>query len=131
MTTLTITDALDLIDTVVDAEGADHFSRSVYVDSARRPHCIVGRVLFMAGVSTWELLSYRASPIDTVFKEGLCSLDLTLGAVAVLRAAQRAQDWNESWGEARNQAIRAAEKLMDLIPDSVFAGALTPELATV
>jgi len=44
---------------------------------------------------------------------------LTLGALVVLDAAQRAQDRGYTWGDALDYASGVVVKCLDLVPDSV------------
>jgi hypothetical protein len=50
---------------------------------------------------------------------------LTLGALAVLDAAQRAEDRGLARGDALAHANTVASRYLDLVPDAAFAAALS------
>jgi hypothetical protein len=109
---LTATDALDLIDHFVDSYGKDHWAARLYLANGE-PHCLIGRILSLAGVSNLKLRSYGSFRLRELYLTRQVSSDLlTLGALHVLHAAQLAQD-KGTWGQAQEAAHKAAEVFLD------------------
>lgn len=71
-----------------------------YKTSAGTPLCIVGQVLAKLG---------RTLPSKNVGWNQRANREFTDEANAVLRAAQKVQDYNDTWGEALKAAERTAE----------------------
>jgi hypothetical protein len=65
-----------------------------------------------------ELLGHRGVR-ELYSRDGLPD-GLTLGALAVFDAAQRAQDRGYAWGDTLAYAERVAVRFVDLIPDRAF-----------
>lgn len=134
----TVTDALDLIDHVVEQGGEDHVSPNFYVTREGQPVCLLGRAFMLTGVSANTMKSWGNASILTLARSGLLPFPMTLGAIKVFSAAQKAQDGltgepepgYKTWGLARRAAHRAAESFLELLPDSVLA-AESKELVSV
>src|SRR5262249_22980083 len=106
--------ALDLLAAAVQQRGADFVYRPVWVEEHRyltcryahrgAPDCIVGYALAQAGVSVSTLEAMRDDGVEELYVEGRFPVDVTLGALAVLRAAQQSQDRGCRWGDVLAQA---------------------------
>jgi hypothetical protein len=116
---------LDLMTQVVRSRGAGYVDRPVWINRdeylsctyahAGLPRCLVGEVLFRAGVGVDELETLGDSAIFDVYRARRLPITMTLGAVLVLRRAQIAQDRGCSWGEVLDEATAEASKLVELI----------------
>lgn len=126
----TLADALDLIDSVVDEFGEDHRSSCIYVDrSLNQPVCILGNVFHRAGVPIEVMGVWGGATFAELIKTDQLPFPITLGAQVVLKAAQKVQDERDlsgdsncrrTWGEARREALRVAERYLDVMPDQLF-----------
>jgi hypothetical protein len=83
------------------------------------PQCLVGRALSLAGIDDDELEALGNRGVRELFRDGTLPVRLTLGAAAVLDAAQRGQDRGYTWGEAFEYAAGVADRFVDLIPDTL------------
>lgn len=125
-----IEDALNLLEAVVKDGGEETRADAWYVNPLlNQPVCMIGRAMSYAGIDTKTMLGWGRKPIQDVYEEGLIPEEITLGAVLVLRAAQMAQDGHikagqhippVTWGEALSEALRAAERYLDLIPEAAL-----------
>jgi hypothetical protein len=122
--------ALDLLATAVDQRGehygyppipAGHRTRGYAASSGSQ--CIVGHALSLAQVSDEGLEALRDRGVRELYAQGQLPVRLTLGALAVLDAAQRAQDRGHAWGDALEDAARVALRFLDLLPDAAFSAA--------
>jgi hypothetical protein len=86
-----------------------------------RPHGIVGHVLADAGAGIRSLEGLPAIGVETLYLDGRLPLRVTLGAVAVLRAAQQDEDDGRCWGDALRHARTVAARFVELVPDAVLA----------
>jgi hypothetical protein len=84
------------------------------------PACIVGAVLSLAQVGADRLDIIREYGVREPYRKGRLPVRLTLGALAVLDAAQRSQDRGHPLGDVVEHAIRAADRFLDLAPDVVL-----------
>lgn len=130
--TVDIGEVLDIIDTMVAERGEAHTAPARYVDlETNRPDCGVGEVLCTLGVGAETL---KTGKLFRQLTNEYLGLDLTLGARVVLDAFQKAQDGSgfvngdRSWGHARNEAYKAAERFLELLPDSFFVAPPVVEL---
>lgn len=116
--------ALELLEEVVNEKGPDFVYKvdappgvtvgaCTYVhyvgpERSRAPGCLVGHVLFKAGVDLYDM-----EELDRYGAVGACAhrgaLQIDAGALTVLAAAQGLQDREQSWGAALDGARRAAE----------------------
>jgi len=119
--------ALELLAAAVKERG-EYFVYSSSVGSARtcrysvrggRP-CLVGYALSLAHVGDDALDSLGDRSMRELYGQARLPVRLTLGALVVLDAAQRAQDRGYAWGDALDHASGVADKFLDLLPDSVF-----------
>jgi hypothetical protein len=85
------------------------------------PDRIVDHVLALAGVDISSI--DPDAGIDTVYFGDGSRVRLTLGAWAVLRAAQQSQDRGADWDEVLAHAGATAIRVLDLVPDSVVQSA--------
>lgn len=89
--------------------------------------CIVGTALTRLGATVRQLVGMGPLKIDYLYERDLCPVPLTLGGMVVFRAAQRTQDGlvgaDRSWGAAFDNAVVAAGRVFDLMPDSVVSSA--------
>jgi hypothetical protein len=131
MPSIDIGRALDLLAMAVEQRG-DYF---VYVAGRRQkclyttdggPQCLVGRALSLAEVSEDDLEALGHRGVRDLYCQGSLPVRLTLGAVAVLDAAQRAQDRGYAWGDALEYAVKVAVRFLDLIPDTLSHRSPTP-----
>jgi hypothetical protein len=88
--------------------------------------CIVGHALDHAGVSVRALEAMRDDGVDDLYLDGRFPVHLTLGAWAVLRAAQQSQDRGCRWGDVLTQATAVCLRVLDLVPDAAFEFAAQP-----
>jgi hypothetical protein len=133
MPTMDIGTALDLIAAAVNRLGADFVYQPVWVNDYRyltclyahdgAPDCIVGHVLADAGVRPQELEAMRDDGIDDLYRAGRLPIALTLGALAVLQAAQQSQDRGRPWADVLADANAMAVRVLDLAPTGLFAHA--------
>jgi hypothetical protein len=119
--------ALDLLAAAVKERG-EYFAYSLSVGSSRtcrysvrggRP-CLVGYALSLAPVGDNALDALGDRGVRELYGQARLPVRLTLGALVVLDAAQRAQDRGYAWGDALDYASGVAVKFLDLVPDSVF-----------
>ena len=119
--------ALELLAAAVKERG-EYFVYSSSVGSARtcrysvrggRP-CLVGHALSLAHVGDNALDALGDQSVRELYGKARLPVKLTLGALVVLDAAQRAQDRAYAWGDALDYASGVADKFLDLLPDSVF-----------
>ena len=116
--------ALDLLARAVKHRGAYFVyvagqDQACLYSTGRGPQCLVGRALSLAGIDDNELEALGHRGVRDLYQEGLLPAQLTLGAVAVLDAAQRGQDRGYTWGEALEYAAGVADRFLDLIPDTL------------
>jgi hypothetical protein len=120
--------ALHLLETVVDECGAAHAYSPVWIPESRyltclyahhgAPHCIVGRVLSLAGVCVRDLEAMRDHGVRELHEQGRFPIALTVGAVAVLDAAQQRQDRGAAWGTVLDHAKTTALGFVEPLPDT-------------
>lgn len=127
--------ALDLLATAVKQRGEYYVYRPIPV--GRRMYaacggsqCIVGHALSLAQVSDEGLEALRGRCVRELYADDQLPVRLTLGALAVFDAAQRAQDRGSAWGDALDHAARVAVRFLDLLPDAAF-GTATSDLDLV
>jgi hypothetical protein len=129
-TTIDMGTALDLLAAAVRHRGAEFVYRFVWIEEARyltcryanagAPDCIVGLALAYAGVDVAVLEAMRDDGVAELYAEGRFPCRLTLGALAVLRAAQQSQDRGSPWGEVLDEAVTAAVRILELLPTPAF-----------
>ncbi|MGX7680277.1 hypothetical protein ACSMXN_15395 [Jatrophihabitans sp. DSM 45814] len=122
--------ALSLLASAVKRRGPDFVYQPVWADDYRyltclyahdgAPDCIVGHVLADAGVRPWELEAMRDDGIEDLYRAGRLPIALTLGALAVLHAAQQSQDRGCPWSVVLADATAMAARVLDLAPDALF-----------
>jgi hypothetical protein len=120
-----IVDALDLIDRCVHERGDSYRSprsRDPAGPVSRRfPTCpaasdsIVTLVLTKAGTPHAVISGLASTSVADAYASGERDLNLTVGAVVVLRAAQAVERRGQTWGVAREAAVRAASRFADLM----------------
>jgi hypothetical protein len=98
-----------LLREVVAEAGRDHLATDMctYVHvTGERPHCIVGRVLYRAGVTLDELSAMdNVTPTNIDRVRMPSRVWLTWPARMVLCRAQHVQDWGHPWGKALDEAL--------------------------
>src|SRR4051794_6220385 len=83
---------------------------------------LVGPALRAAGLEPVDLDALRpCGGHRSGGRRGQPPIQLTLGALAVLRAAQRAEERGFSRGDALADVNAVASRYLDLVPDSAFA----------
>jgi hypothetical protein len=131
-----IVEALDLLERCVRDRGDGYRSPqhgSAASRGRRHPTCskaanrIVALALTKGGTPLTEVSRLADTPIGDAYAAGRHSLNLTLGAVVVLRAAESVERRGQTWGLALKAALGAASRFAELIPDSV--GLYGPEAA--
>lgn len=128
-----IVEALDLLDNCVRDRGADYRSRhrcsSAVPRSGRRYRCptatdsIVKLALIKAGAPQSAVGRLTSGTVADFYASGPDSLNLTLGAVVALRAAESMDRLGHTWGVCLQAALRAATRFVELIPDGVVGRA--------
>jgi hypothetical protein len=88
-----------------------------------KPDCMIGLALAKSGVPAETLHTLNGDRLDRLYSAHRFPIDITLGAVAVFRAAQGAQDQGLNWGVALRQARLAAGRYLDLLPPAILADA--------
>jgi hypothetical protein len=132
-TVIDVVEALDLLEQCVTERGCDYvyaprwrmrggYSTCVYAYKGK-PDCIIGLALAKSGVPVETLQTLSSSRLACLYSGDRLAIDLTLGAVAVFRAAQGAQDQGLSWGVALRRATLIAGRYFDLIPAALVADA--------
>lgn len=116
--------ALHLLEMAVNEHDADFVYSPVWIPEYRylrclyayrgAPHCIVGHALSLAGVGIDDLEAMRDHGVRELYEEGRLPVALTLGAVAVLDAAQQRRDRGATWGDVLDYATTIAFRLLDL-----------------
>lgn len=124
-----IVDALDLLGSCVRDRGADYRSRGRrspavsrrerYYTCPAETDSIVKLALIKAGARHSAVDRLTKETVADFYRSGPDSLDLTLGAVVALRAAESAERLGHTWGMSLQAALQAAAKFVDLIPDRV------------
>ena len=106
---ITATKARRLLREVVAEAGRDYLATDMctYVHvTGERPHCIVGRALYRAGVTLDELSDMDDRTPTNIDRVRMPSrVRLTWPARMVLGKAQHAQDWGHPWGKALDEAL--------------------------
>ena len=136
-----IVEALDLLESCVRDRGADYRSRhrcsSAGPRSGRRYRCpratdsIVKRALTKAGAQPSAVGRLTSGTVADFYASGPDSLNLTLGAVVVLRAAESMDRLGHTWGSSLQAALQAASRFVELIPDGVVARAAEGSTAQI
>jgi hypothetical protein len=85
--------------------------------------CLVGHMLSLMGITDDDLEELRDHDVRMLYREGRLPVRLTLGALAVLDAAQRSQDRGYAWGDALEYATTVAAAFVDLLPDVALRAA--------
>jgi hypothetical protein len=124
-----IVDALDLLDACVRDRGAGFRSprrrgsaaspQGRYFSCPAVRDSIVNLALIKAGVPLPAVSRLADKAVADVYASGRSPLDLTLGAVAVLRAAESMERRGHAWGLCLQAAVDAASRFIELIPDGV------------
>jgi hypothetical protein len=128
-----VVQALDLLDRCVAERGCDYayaprwtahggYSTCQYVHDGE-PDCMIGLALAKSGMPVEALRMLGSDRLAGLYSAHRLPIDLTLGALAVFRAAQRAQDEGQCWGVALRQARLIAGRYFGLIPSAVVADA--------
>jgi hypothetical protein len=82
---------------------------------------MVGRALSLAGVDVRDLEAMRDHGVRELYEQGRFPIAVTLGAVAVLDAAQQQQqDRGQPWGAVLDHATTTAIRFLELLPDKAF-----------
>jgi hypothetical protein len=133
---INIVDALDLLDSCVRERG-DNYRSTRRRDpigslSRRYPACptttdsIVTLVLAKAGTPLTAISRVANTSVGDAYASGEHDLNLTVGAVVVLRAAESKERHGATWGVARQAAAHAASRFAELVlpvaPGSRTAG---------
>jgi hypothetical protein len=121
-----ILDALDVLDSCVRDRGESHRPagrhgsasgpRSRYARCAPVSDSITTQVLTRAGAPSAAISRLAGRSIGDAYASGERDLGVTVGAVAVLRAAESVERDGGTWGLAQEAAVRAAARFVDLIP---------------
>jgi hypothetical protein len=122
---LDLTDALDLLsDAVAQADAGGTRPCHSGQDRTRHAHpnartdeerSILGRALSLAGVSDEDVEASCSRPLRDLYRERGFPIDITLGALIVLDAAQRSEARGQSRDDVLDDAVCAAAKFLDLI----------------
>jgi hypothetical protein len=132
-----IVDALELLDSCVRDHGRNHRSPTRN-ESAASPiggqdtgraatDSIVTLAMAKAGTAITSVSRPAGTSIGAAYAAGQNPLNLTLGAVVVLRAAESVERRGETWAMAFQAALRAASRFLELLPDGVVERALRTE----
>jgi hypothetical protein len=113
-----IVDALDLLDSCVRDRGANYRPFTAATDS------IVTLALTKAGAPRGAIEPLVHTAVADLYAPGRPPLNLTLGAVAVLRAAHSVERRGETWAVSLQAAQRAASRFAELISGPLISGQL-------
>lgn len=132
--------ALDLIATTVRQAGEDFGYPAARFSEAERspcpytarngPRCLVGRALSLERIRDDDLEALRDHPVRELYAKARLPVRLTLGAMVVLDAAERARDRGATWCEAPDDAMSVAVRFVDLLPDRAFIAAISDRTTT-
>lgn len=100
----------------VNGTGPTHTPRFSVDDG---PQGLVARALLLAGV-TGDVSALIQRGVLELYRDDRLPVPMTLGAALVLDAAQRCQDRTAASGDALEHAIHAAERFLDLVPESLW-----------
>jgi hypothetical protein len=124
-----IVDTIDLLDSCVRDRGAGYRSphRRDLADSRRgrssnypaATDSIVSLALIRAGAPMSAVSRVANSTVAEAYAAGLHPLNLTLGAVVALRAAESTERRGQTWGSCLQAALRAASRFIEVIPEGV------------
>jgi hypothetical protein len=124
-----IADALDLLDSCVREHGASYRSPPRHMPAARASggldtgqavtDSIVTLAMTKAGTPITAVRRLTGTSIGVAYASGQNPLNLTLGAVVVLCAAESVERRGDTWAVALQAALRAASRFLDLLPDGV------------
>jgi hypothetical protein len=128
-----VVQALDLLEQCVAERGCDYvyaprwkvrggYSTCLYAHDGE-PDCIIGLALAKSGLPVETLHLLNGDRLAGLYSARLLPMDITLGALAVFRAAQGAEDQGLSWGVALREATLTAGRYFDLIPPAIVADA--------
>lgn len=118
-----IEQAINLLEQIVKEFGEDHYGpRYLFLDGQR---CLVGEALSRLGVSDKALYDLGILDCEELWDGKLYPIELTFGAHAVYRAAQKAQDEGLNWGQAFDRAITAGARYISLFPERLLVPHLT------
>ncbi|HEY2296138.1 MAG TPA: hypothetical protein VGH43_00305 [Jatrophihabitans sp.] len=118
---LDIGDGLDLLATAArDFGGYNVKYRNAMYSFGGQAQSIVGRALLDANLTVRDLEALPDHRLRDLYRAGLLPVELTLGAVIVLDAAQRSENSGSSGEDVLADATAAAARFLDLI-------ALAPE----
>jgi hypothetical protein len=123
---LDLADVLDLLAAAVDQRGSACVLESLPAAgmpqrihryaSAGQPQGIVGHAFSLTGVTGEDLELMRDESLRDLYREGRLPIEITLGALIVLDAAQRSEARGRCWGEVLDDAVSAIAKLLGLVP---------------
>jgi hypothetical protein len=111
-----IGDALELLARAVN-QGSEGYAGSqarLYALNGE-PKSVVGHALLLANVDADDLEVMRGQRVRDLYREARLPVDLTLGALIVLDAAQRSEDLGACGDEVLDDATAAAARFLDLI----------------
>jgi hypothetical protein len=109
--------ALDLLATAVEQRG--EYETCAYAPSDV-PWRLVCHVLSLANVGDDELKRLDCGGVRELYARGALPVRLTLGGLAVLDAAERAQNRGYAWRDALGYASNVAVRFVNLLPDAAF-----------
>jgi hypothetical protein len=128
-TLIDIVDALDLLDGCVRDRGAAYrsprrrglavFRSGGYYSRPAGTDSIVNLALIKAGAPPSAVSRLASNTLADAYASGRRPLNLTLGAVVALRAAESMERRGQTWGMCLQAALRAASRYIELIPDGV------------
>jgi hypothetical protein len=111
-----IGDALDLLARAVNEDSRSHAGRQARLYALHgEPQSVVGHALFRANVAADDLEAMRGHRVRDLYREARLPVDLTLGALIVLDAAQRSEDLGSCGDDVLDDATDAAARFLDLI----------------
>jgi hypothetical protein len=124
-----IVDALDLLDSCVRGRGESYRSPIRQGSPARASgghdtgqavtDSIVTLAMAKAGAPITAVSRLTGTSIGVAYASGQNPLNLTLGAVVVLCAAESVERRGETWAAALQAALRTASRFLELLPDRV------------
>jgi hypothetical protein len=117
--------AINALEELTHGNETRNNSTTLYFD--KDGFSLVGAALNAHGVPIETLILLGPLRIEYLYERNLLPVKLTLGAAMVYRAAQRTQDGqvgtDRSWGAAFDNAVVAAGRVIDLLPDAVVTAA--------
>lgn len=81
------------------------------------PRGVVGRTFALAGVPVCELEALGCEPVVDLYRQGRLPLQVTMGALALLHAAQQRDRQGGTWRDVLAHVENVGARYVDLVSD--------------